>query len=651
MYVDGVDIKGRIKDNQVSFTPTSANEIVIEFVVEQIKDVTVSKEITGRKYGKDVSLDGLSATLTNKADAEITYTLQITDGVLMGEFKSGFYTLSVEGFLPVGVVIVEDGILDDIVLQFDAFYKGGPGWGSYDFSKQNEGQITMTNGYAWVYTKEKFDNVAFSMYLKADGFTGGNQGIALMFDGDVAAIRQEKNVKIQFAAGFGFGESYKINIAEGHGWNDLMFFGRYPEMKKALNDGTLKLTVVREGNTIYAFINDVYFGKSVINAKYADKKCEIGIYFEGAGDGPNKTVKYVMEDFDTYRKSVTVQQTAENGNVTVNGENHKVGDTLSILFVAGEGYKLTGVTVNGTDMTSKLVGGDNGFTLTTVAKTQSLDIVATFVKADEVAVDVTLSGKNGADSVTVTATSATLKDLYNTYTLDIADGKITNANIQAGVYTLSVEGFAPKTVVVTSDGLVGEIALYCNIFTSDPDSADLSKIGEGKITATGNGGVELETKDTYVNVTVESKFDVPDYNSRRYGIALVFADGNFRVDFVVQDNGNNILQQTNWGSIMFNWQWVDFPQGYFAQGGNSYTRDEIEDEFMVKGLTYKLEREGATVKLYINNVLMQTYALPDKYASQTAQLKFIFDSNGTDGTAGFTFDISVPQTPVTPDVA
>ena len=186
------------------------------------------------------------------------------------------------------------------------------------------------------------------------------------------------------------------------------------------------------------------------------------------------------------------------------------------------------------------------------------------------------------------------------------------------------------------------------IFTSAPASADLSEIYSGKVTATGNGGIELTTKESYTDCTVEAVFDVPDYNSRRYSVALVFDDGkDFRVDLAVQDNGSNMLQETNWNSMMLNWAWVNFPAGYKIDGkdktGNSYTEAEIRSEFIAKGLTYKLERTGSTIKLYINGVLMKTYELTGDYANKSAQIRFIQDSNGTDGTKGFTFAINVPE--------
>ena len=218
------------------------------------------------------------------------------------------------------------------------------------------------------------------------------------------------------------------------------------------------------------------------------------------------------------------------------------------------------------------------------------------------------------------------------YEIMVTDGKITQSNLLAGVYTVTADGFAAHKITIPAKGAYSDtIKLPYLIFTEDPASADLSKISEGKVTATGNGNLGLSTKESYTDFTAEAHFDVPDYTSRRYSIALIFADGkDFRVDLAVLDGGsNNILQETNWSSMMFNWGAV-----------SSYTEAEVRSEFMAKGLTYKLERNGDQVKLYINSVLMKTYTLPEAYASQSAQLRFIMDSNGTDGTAGFTFSIS-----------
>lgn len=384
LRVNGKDIKHRIDNNAVKFTPTTT-DVEVEYVVEEIKDVTLSKQIGARKYNQDVTLNGVDATLTNKADSAITYTLPIANGIMAGQVQTGVYTLSVQGYLSTDVVIVSSGIEEEVVLQFDAFYVGGPGWGSYDFSEQNNGKLVITDGCAWVYTKEKFDAVAFSMNLIPEGYTsGGRLGIALLFNGEHVTVRAEDRAKIQFSQDLGWGRDYVVNRAAGGGadgkgndWNDLVFFSDNATLKKAFDDGTLKLTVVREGTTIYVFINDVYFGKNVIADTYADVKCEVGVFFEGVNGGA-KTVTYAIENIETYRQLLQVTKTAENGTITVNGENNKVGDELSILIAANAGYKLTSVTVNGTDVTDQLVEGADGFTLTTIAKTQSLNIVATF---------------------------------------------------------------------------------------------------------------------------------------------------------------------------------------------------------------------------------------------------------------------------------
>lgn len=62
-----------------------------------------------------------------------------------------------------------------------------------------------------------------------------------------------------------------------------------------------------------------------------------------------------------------------------------------------------------------------------------------------------------------------------------------------------------------------------------------------------------------------------------------------------------------------------------------------------ENVKFKCVRKGDKVTIYVNDEEIKTYTLPEAYATQSAQVKFIFDSNGTDGTEGFTFDITVPE--------
>ena len=640
----------RLAEGKVSFMLTEQTN-VLTVAVKQIEYANLTDvAVTGKKYdvtGNSLA-DGTTVTLKGQGgleDVEIT----VAGGKLLQEnVAQGNYTAQVAGYKPVNVTVGANGIETPIVFEYEDAFDLVQGWGSKNLDRQNDGYLKGGNEMESLLTKALYNNVAFTVYLSGaygDGkIDGGNQGIAFRFDGGgYVLIRMEGKQKVQFAKPETWWQV--DDAAEGADWNDLIFFQDSDEYLRAYAEGALKLTLVREGATFYAFLNDKYIGCQTVNSKYENVGAHVGIYWSGTDNGAEKTWKFEMsETLPNLSASVTTGTTA-NGTVVLSTATPKYGDAVTVTLTPAEGYILKSLTVGGKDVTNSVTFNENKVGTYTFTVTADAEIVAEFEAATYGNIEMTISGLKGTEAIVLNGTKVTLTNAKAEYEYTIADGKLTLNNVLTGTYMLTADGYVSQTVTVTDSGIADAIVLVYNIFASAPDSADLTKLGEGKVTATGNGGVDLETKEKYTDVTVEAHFDVPDYNSRRYSVALVFGDGkNFRVDFAVQDNGNNILQQTNWESMMFNWERVDFPEEYFAAGTNSYTEEEIKSEFIAKGLTYKLERSGATVKLFINNVLMKTYTLPDDYKDQEAQLKFIFDSNGTDGTKGFTFDITVPET-------
>ena len=364
---------------------------------------------------------------------------------------------------------------------------------------------------------------------------------------------------------------------------------------------------------------------------------------------PNSKFYFSIDKLETAEAKITVTPTT-GISVTTDKTSYSVGEEATITVSREEGYVLDKIQI-GARCYDKLEFDENAVATIKVKVAGNVEIktTASQVTMTKTSLESNVIGKKYGSTENLVIADGTAFKVFNnnfSYLGTVTDGKISIPSIVDGTYTVHVEdeNYVDNTVTVGATAYTTDITLGYQIFTSSPASADLSEIDSGKVTATGNGGIELTTKESYTDCTVEAVFDVPDYNSRRYSIALVFDDGkNFRIDLAVQDNGNNMLQETNWNSMMLNWAWVDFPENYFAEGKNSYTEAEIRSEFIAKGLTYKLERTGSTVKLYINGVLMKTYELTGDYANKPAQIRFIQDSNGTDGTKGFTFAINVPK--------
>ena len=77
----------------------------------------------------------------------------------------------------------------------------------------------------------------------------------------------------------GVGLNGSLDLAEGGGWDTLVDFAKRTDLKDALNAGTLKLTVLRDGAVFYAYLNGEYVGFKSYAAKYADMECEAGFYY------------------------------------------------------------------------------------------------------------------------------------------------------------------------------------------------------------------------------------------------------------------------------------------------------------------------------------------------------------------------------------
>lgn len=651
--INGVDMKSKLSsDGKIKFTPLTAEDVTVEVVFEEIVEVDLDVSIYGNKYDVSgrVSFNGKEATLTNKTNPDVKFTVIIANGKFtQTAVPAGDYILSVADYNSLDVTVTRTGVEAEAwVLEYKDAFSRIKGWGSLDLSKQNEGELTVSNEFETLLTDATYGDVMFTLYLSctdAHGkkLTEANQGIAFLLGKEYVLLRMEGTLKIQFAEPVDWqtpdGAAFYPK-ADGAGWGDLLFFQNGDEYLQASAAGTLKLTCVRRGATFYAFLNDKYIGCQKVNDKYENVQARVGIYWEKTANGTNKTFKYEMTAENVELPEYNITQTpAANGTVAGISEQAVVaGSKVTLTLTPDDGYIFKSLTVGGKDVTSSVVidkttlVGTYEFTVT-----GDVSVAAVFEQKTFGSINATISATKYGETGPINLDGVTIKlsNVMADYKITVTNGKITKSDILAGEYTLTADGYLSQKLTVTADGTYSEaIVLVYNIFTSE-SGADLSKVSEGKVTATGKDHLSLTTKESYQNVTAEAHFDVPDYNSRRYGIALMFDDGkNFRVDFAVQDQGNNILQETsfNSGNDLLGWNAI-----------KTYTEDEIRNTYIKNGLDFKLERTGKTVKLYIGTELVKTYTLDDAYETKDAQLKFIFDSNGTDGTKGFTFDITVPE--------
>ena len=170
------------------------------------------------------------------------------------------------------------------------------GWGQSDYSQLDKNIIGLNNDLQFIFSKKTYNKVAFTVTLQSDWNSAGKagrQGVIFRFkDGDeykgIAAMQTEGEKKLQsdgqtdYAAWWnkqGVGLNGSLDLAEGSSWDTLVDFASRTDLKDALNAGTLKLTVLRDGAVFYAYLNGEYVGCKSYAAKYADMECEAGFYY------------------------------------------------------------------------------------------------------------------------------------------------------------------------------------------------------------------------------------------------------------------------------------------------------------------------------------------------------------------------------------
>ena len=171
---------------------------------------------------------------------------------------------------------------------------GMENWGEIDFSRIDDNIIGLDNDMQFIFSRDTFKKVAFSVTLQKDWYSGGKvgrQGVIFRFkDGKnyagVAPIQAlgDKYLRSDDEPYDTWGWNDKtigppLTLAEGWGGEWLVNFDDRPDLRAKLNAGELTLTVLRDGNVFYAFANGEYIGFKKYADKYADMECEVGFYY------------------------------------------------------------------------------------------------------------------------------------------------------------------------------------------------------------------------------------------------------------------------------------------------------------------------------------------------------------------------------------
>lgn len=655
LLINGVDVSKDIENNQYTFTVKGNTTVEARF--KEIIYSSVKSVVNGKSFGKTAALTvGTQVTLSQSGLDDIVETIT-ANGLEIDKLSAGVWTVKVEGYLNTEITVIDGAEYSDtIVLERDAF-NTTVNWNGYNFEKANEalGEFGTNSDNFLVLSNETFDKVAFTIYLngKPTDNVKGQQGIALAFGKQVITVRMVGKEKLAIWNTWLAGE-WGGSAIEGSTENaDLYYFGGEvgAAYLTAFDKGELRLTVLRKGHQIFIYLNDNFIGSSSFAEKYDTEKCSVGF----VGHDMEKSWKYwkfrVEDEIPEFTVTNNTASDA-NGSLTITGATGgkaEFGETVTLTLSPSDGYKISKLTVGGEDVTDRLNGSAYSFVIgkDTEVKAEFSQIIPGSVNAAIKGLSfgktTDLAGKQ------VTLTSNGLENVTNTVT---GDGIISIDSIPAGVWTISIEGYLPKNITVLENTAYNtEIVLERDAFNT---TVNWGKFNFDKANAeTGEFSVANDcflilSNETYddVGVTMYLNGNQPWSDNIEQGIAIAF--GGTDVLTVRMVGKEKLALGNTWIATQNDW----------GKGSNALTGSQENGELHIfdadgqyltdfDGGELKLTvyRNGNVIGVYLNNDLIGSVTVDEKYADAKCSIGFVGHNMGKskdEPNKTWKFNVTVP---------
>ena len=294
LKVYGESVFNGVESNMYSFTVTGKITVEAVFADYQLQDVGLT--VNGLKMGETEQLSG-EVTLINIADANDTRKITLTESkatvndlVTPGTYKVVFS----DGNYYDGTLTLEKGdATATVTLQykcFDAWANGD--LNRLDLSHMNEKDpyiSSVADGDFGVITRDFYYDVSVSVWLtkvKDSGDQYPNKGVFIKFeDGKYMILRihdyyQDGSLWLRW-------DKTIWNLTTVENAETWICELNSEQEEKFNSEEGIKLTLVRRGNLLYAFLDDVFMpgengyagnGTRTLPEEYADDKVQVGFW-------------------------------------------------------------------------------------------------------------------------------------------------------------------------------------------------------------------------------------------------------------------------------------------------------------------------------------------------------------------------------------
>ena len=539
VLVNGAQMRDALEGTTLTladYSGTKALDIAVEFVA--ISDVRV--EVSGTV----TAVAGASAAWTVPAQSVLTFsgeagTFSATvgeNGTYTASLPYGTFSATVNGY-SAQEVVVEEGVTDPVTrnlqLRYDLI-------GTNANVTVSEDETTATPGAIEQMLPLNISSEQFTLSFRANIRSGGSA-----VDGLGAMFVYGNNQNFSFQCGFIDNSSYRLRVTNIGGWAGQ----NIPVDDESFAAGGVEVLIIRDGDTYSAFyrLEDGDWVQAV-SVSQADVTA---IYlFNWSADAFYTDISYAPS-FELV--TIEADVTAQYGSVTL-ADEYIIGQDVVLNIAPQSGFALSGITVNGTDMTASVSEG----TLTVEnCGVTTLTVVATFVpEAGEMyEISGTATAVAGAsdawslpDGTTLTFTGSITQNVTvtgGTYSVELPEGE----------FVVSVQGYSTQTITVTGDATENISLVYDLLGT--PLTKDVT-VSEDESTVTPGAEFQMVPLNTtaeqfslYFKVNVKEGASAGDglgfridfdnsetsYNFDNYSFQTGYIDGGFALRIANQWSG------------------------------------------------------------------------------------------------------------------
>lgn len=482
-------------------------------------------------------------------------------------------------------------------------------------------------------TESTWDKASFSEYCSWGNWCMFNENLELMYRNDSA-------------------DDHKLTTEE---------FGMF-------ENGTLKLTLVRDGANIYAFVNDHFIGSrclttnDVIDEEDAAGNVTVGLF--GCGLSIGTTLNYQIEtDISAYTAKLgesNFKYTVSGDNITVkdNREGYSVGEIAKIEFVPDDNYEILDVKVNGVSLGAKssisryILSKTQGEVTIEVEAVGSLDGLTFNVKGIESGADASLDGKE-----------LTMSNSKYTHTATIADGKfVITGKVYPGTYAITSKDGFEGSVDVTIDGVADDVTLTRVLFVhnyagdkniGDSTKVDYSDTKNSKLKTLDATNLFAVLKNSTFDGALSVTFKKSYTNGGKMGVGYAFGGGVVGGELYGDSDQRSLLfsieNNDQGGKVQWygDWFWGFQPvagagsgnswdlssgsyKGYYPFTGDIRTAYESG-----AGITLTIARIGNVYYALVDGVIVSAQYCPD-FAEKAGRFYVVADGANAGQEIGYT---------------